>query len=121
MIKKQILIVDGDITHSERLKRKLEEEQYNVDAVYHGYEAFMVLKSKWVDLIICSIRLQGVMNGIQLLQELKKHHDYQKIPVIVQSSKVNLEEAVKNLGADLFISKPYDINDLIKQIKLFFK
>ena len=31
MVKKQILIVDGDITHSERLKRNLENEKYNVD------------------------------------------------------------------------------------------
>jgi len=118
MVKKQILIVDGDITHSERLKRNLENEQYNVDAVYHGNEALMVLKRKWVDLIISSITLQGAMNGIQLLQELKEHQDYKKIPVIVQTSKVNMEETINQLGAELFVSKPYQMTDFIKQVEI---
>ncbi len=118
MVKKQILIVDGDITHSERLKRNLENEQYNVDAVYHGNEALMVLKRKWVDLIISSITLQGAMNGIQLLQELKEHRDYKKIPVIVQTSKANMEETINQLGAELFVSKPYQMTDFIKQVEI---
>lgn len=120
MVKKQILIVDGDITHSERLKRNLENEKYNVDAVYHGNEALMVLKRKWVDLIISSITLQGGMNGIQLLRELKEHKDYKKIPIILQTSKINMEETAKNLGAKLFIVKPYNMNEFIKQIKEYF-
>jgi two-component system, chemotaxis family, sensor histidine kinase and response regulator PixL len=118
MVKKQILIVDGDITHSERLKRNLENEQYNVDAVYQGNEALMVLKRKWVDLIISSITLQGAMNGIQLLQELKEHQDFKKIPVIVQTSKANMEETINQLGAELFVSKPYQMNDFIKQVEI---
>jgi len=109
MVKKQILIVDGDITH--------ENEQYNVDAVYQGNEALMVLKRKWVDLIISSINLQGGMNGIQFLQELKKHKDYKEIPVIVQTSKVNMEETAKFLGAKLFVTKPYQMADFIKQVQ----
>ncbi len=117
MVKKQILIVDGDITLSERLKRNLENEKYNVDAVYHGSEALMVLKRKWVDLIISSITLQGGMNGIQLLQELKEHKDYKKIPIILQTSKVNMEETAKYLGVKLFVTKPYQMSDFIKQVQ----
>src|SRR6056297_1040405 len=118
MVKKQILIVEGDITHSERLKGNLENKKYNVDAVYHGNEALMVLKRKWVDLIISSITLQGEMNGIQLLQELKEHQDYKKIPVIVQTSKDNMKEKINQLGAELFVSKPYQITDFIKQVEI---
>ncbi len=117
MVKKQILIVDGDITLSERLKRNLENEKYNVDAVYHGSEALMVLKRKWVDLIISSITLQGGMNGIQLLQELKEHKDCKKIPIILQTSKVNMKETAKYLGVKLFVTKPYQMSDFIKQVQ----
>jgi len=87
MVKKQILIVGGDITYSERLKQNLEAEKFIVDVVYHGNDAIMILKRKWVDLIISSINLQGGMNGIQLLQEIKQHKDFQKIPVIIQTSR----------------------------------
>lgn len=117
MVKRQILIVEGDIIHSERLKRNLEAENYNVDVVYNGIDAIMTLKSKWVDLIISSITLQGSMNGIQLLQEIKKHKDFSNIPVIIQTSKVNLEQNIYDIGTTLFVAKPYDINDFIKKIK----
>ena len=117
MDKKQILIVEGDIEQAEQLKNNLETEEFNVDVVYQGDEAIMALKRKWVDLIISSITLQGGMNGIQLLQEIKQYKDFKKIPVIVLTSKVNMEEIVKNLGIDLFVAKPYNTTDFIKQIK----
>src|SRR5690554_2226281 len=121
MVKKHILIVDGDITHSERLKRNLETADFIVEAVYKGNDALMLLKKQWVDLIILSITLQGIMNGIQLLQELKENEEYQQIPVIVQSSKVNMEEIVKNIVATMFITKPYNIAHLLKQVKKIFQ
>jgi len=61
--------------------------------------------------------LQGIMNGIQLLQELKENEEYQKIPVIVQTSKINMDKIAKNLGASLFVTKPFEINDFIKKVK----
>jgi len=57
------------------------------------------------------------MNGIHFLQEIKKNKELQNIPVIVQTSKVNMEENIKGLGVNLFITKPYDMEDLIKKIK----
>lgn len=121
MVKKHILIVDGDITHSERLKRNLETADFIVEAVYKGNDALMLLKKQWVDLIILSITLQGITNGIQLLQELKENEEYQQIPVIVQSNKVNMEEITKNIGATMFITKPYNIADFLKQVKEIFQ
>jgi len=49
------------------------------------------------------------MNGIHFLQEIKKNKELQNIPVIVQTSKVNMEENIKGLGVNLFITKPYDM------------
>jgi DNA-binding NtrC family response regulator len=121
MIKKHILIVDGDITHSERLKRNLESANYIVKAVYQGNDALMTLKRQWIDLIISSITLQGTMNGIQLLQELKEHKDYKVIPVILQTSKINMGKIARNLGAVLFITKPYDIKEFLKQVEEIFQ
>jgi two-component system response regulator (stage 0 sporulation protein F) len=121
MVKKHILIVDGDITHSERLKRNLETAHYIVKAVYRGNDALIILKRHWVDLIILSITLQGTMNGIHLLQELKEHKDYKAIPVIVQTSKISMEKIAKNLGAALFITKPYDIKEFLKQVEEIFQ
>jgi len=117
MVKKQILLVEGDITHAERLKQNLEVENYNVDIVHKGNEAISTLKRKWIDLIISSINLQGGMNGIQLVQELKEDKDFKKIPVIIQTNKINMKEALDNLGIKFFLPKPYEIDELKNQIK----
>ena len=117
MAKKQILLVEGDIANAERLKQNLEAEEYNVDVVYQGQEAIMLLNRKWVDLIISSITLQDGMNGIQFLQEIKNHQDFKKIPVIIQTGKVNMEKMVSHMGIKLFVAKPYNMPDFIQKIK----
>ncbi len=117
MVKKHILIVDGDILKSERLKRNLELENFIVDVVHYGNDALTTLERKWVDLIISSITLQGTMNGIQLLQEIKKNKELSNIPVIIMTSKINLEKNVYDIGATLFVEKPYNVIEIIKKIK----
>lgn len=121
MSKKQILLVDGDVMLAERLKSNLELENYIVDLAYRGSDALTILKRKWVDLIISSITLQGNMNGIQLLQDIIKNEDFNKIPVIIISSKINLEKTAYDIGAKLFVTKPYDTLELIKNIKDVFQ
>lgn len=120
MAKKHILIVDGDILKAERLKRNLEIEDYSVDVVHYGHEALVVLGRKWVDLVISSITLQGAMNGIQLLQEIKKNKELDETPIIIMSSKINLEKSIYDIGATLFVEKPYDVVEIIKKIKEIF-
>ena len=117
MAKKHILIVDGDILKAERLKRNLELENFIVDVVHYGHEALATLERKWVDLVISSITLQGTMNGIQLLQEIKKNKELIETPIIIMSSKVNLEKNIYDIGATLFVEKPYDIVEIIQKIK----
>ena len=120
MAKKHILIVDGDILKAERLKRNLELENFIVDVVHYGNEALTVLERKWVDLVISSITLQGTMNGIQLLQEIKKSKELAETPIIVMTSKINLEKSIYDIGATLFVEKPYDVIEIIQKIKDIF-
>jgi len=117
MAKKHILIVDGDILKAERLKRNLELENFIVDVVHYGHEALTILERKWVDLVISSITLQGTMNGIQLLQEIKKNKELAETPIIIMSSKINLEKNIYDIGATLFVEKPYDVIEIIQKIK----
>ncbi|MFW6148401.1 MAG: response regulator [Atribacterota bacterium] len=121
MVKKHILIVDGDITHSEMLKRNLETANYTVETVYQGNDALLVLRRKWIDLVILSVTLQGIMSGMQLLQELKEHKDYKTIPVIMQTSKINMGKIAKKLGVNLFVTKPYDIDEFLPQVEKIFQ
>jgi CheY-like chemotaxis protein len=96
--------------------------------VYNGDEAFEHLFDKnrvRPDLIMLDLNLPG-MNGIEILQVLKKDPSTEKIPVIVfsTSSSENDISACYKLKANTYITKPLDLNeffDVFKSIDEFLK
>lgn len=117
MKRERILIVDSDINLLEVLKARLEAMGYLVDCVRSGSEALDVLETRWVDLIVLAIILQGGMNGYHLFKEIKNRKRLSKIPVIVQSSKSGMKKTFERMGADAFYIKPYSINVILLRIK----
>ncbi len=117
---KKILIVDGDVAFAEMLKMRLEDADYIVDCVSNGKEAMDILKSRWVDLIVIAIILQGGMNGYYLFKEIKRKRELSKIPIIVGSNKALMKDAFEAMGVERFLIKPYSINLFLKEIKGIF-
>ena len=120
MSSKKILIVDGDVAFAEILKMRLEDRGYVVDCTSRGKEALDILKTRWVDLIVIAIVLQGAMNGYYLFNEIKKKKDLSGIPILVGSNKASMKKTFESMGADIFLTKPYSINIFLKKIKNIF-
>ena len=68
-----------------------------------------------VDLIIMDMLLSG-LNGLDICADLKNDNETKHIPVIMISAHPNAREACLNAGADDFISKPFDMQDMVKKI-----
>ncbi len=117
MAQERILIVDGDISFSTIFKARLEAMGYLVDYVSTGSEASEILKTKWIDLIVLSVILQGSMNGYQLFKEIKARRKYKNIPVIVESGKPAMKRMFENMGVETFFAKPCSIDALLREIK----
>jgi DNA-binding response OmpR family regulator len=117
MAQERILVVDGDLELSSLLKSRLEAMDYLVDCARNGNEALEMLKSEWVDLILMDVVLKGGINGFQLFKKIKKKKEYSQIPVIVQSSKVDMKKTFELLGAESFFIKPYAVEVLLDEIK----
>ena len=117
MKRERILIVDGDINLLEVLKARLEAMGYLADCARSGNEALDVLETRWVDLIILAIILQGGMNGYHLFKEIKNRKRLSKIPIIVQSSKSGMERTFETMGAHDFLVKPYSVNMFLLRIR----
>lgn len=117
MVQERILIVDGDITLSEVLKARLETMGCVVDCARSGSEALDVLETKWIDLIVLAIVLQGGMNGYKLFKEIKKRKRLSKIPIVVQTSKTAMKETFEMMGAETFLIKPYSVDLFLNEIK----
>lgn len=106
-----IAIVDDDIHISDMLTEVLTREHYNVIRAYSGTEALYLLSENRPDLILLDLMLPG-LSGEEVLPHIEN------IPVIVLSAKIDVQDKVSLLlgGAADYMTKPFDINELLARI-----
>lgn len=110
-----ILVVDDnkDIVYS--LSELLKYEGYQVVKAYDGMEALEQLESNHIDLILLDVMMPK-LNGLSALMKIRENY---KIPAIILSAKTEESDKVSGLilGADDYISKPYNPAELIARVK----
>ncbi len=113
----RILAVDDDIDILEVLQFILEDSGYEVETLSDGHYLLDTIRKKTPDLILLDVML-GSMDGRELCKEVKKQDSTHDIPVILISASHNISNAMNQVGApNDFISKPFDINNLLAKIK----
>lgn len=113
---KQILIVDDDVSIGDMLEEILTKEGYGVSRAYSGTEALLLLPLSRPDLVLLDLMLPG-LNGEEVLPKISG------IPVIVLSAKVDVDNKVDVLlnGAADYMTKPFDIKELLARIVVQFR
>ncbi len=103
-----ILIVEDDGFNQELAAAIFEEyKDITVFKADNGKEAFKVLEKTSIDIILLDLVMPS-MNGFETLEILKKSDEYASIPVIIVTSEENERKTTYKLGANDFISKPYN-------------
>lgn len=115
---KTILIVEDDKDINEMLQKVLSQNGYNTKSSYSGTEALLIHNNK-IDLIILDLMLPG-KSGEEIIKDLKQIHN---VPIIVTSaiSEINKKIYLFNLGADDYVTKPFNNEELIARIKVHLK
>ncbi|HSD05891.1 response regulator [Flavobacterium sp.] len=116
----KVLLVEDDILLIKTLEFVLKKEKYQVTACNNGLSAIEKIPVVVPDLIITDIMLP-LHSGLEIIAFTKKL--YKNIPIIVISSLEEEEAKVIesfNLGADDFISKPFNPNELLIRVKRLF-
>jgi YesN/AraC family two-component response regulator len=110
----KILVVEDDLILSENLSSILEIEGFQVYSASNGLDALKLIKSKRVALILSDISMP-VMDGIELLKNIKSNKNYTHIPFIFLTAKTALEDKLMalDLMADDFITKPFVAQEII--------
>jgi len=112
----RILVVDDDESIRKTLATILEEKGYSVDTAKNGKETIKKSKEKFYNLALIDIRLPD-MEGTKLLTAMKNNTPKMiKIIVTGYPSLQNAIEAV-NKGADAYIIKPFNVDDVLNTIK----
>lgn len=111
MIKK-VLVVDDDESILDAIALILEEEGYLVETTLKGEEIYEIIKTFQPDLILIDVLLSG-RDGRDICKIIKKDPLMKRIPVILISAHPHAEKSVSECGADGFLAKPFDTQDLL--------
>ncbi|NIS17904.1 MAG: response regulator [candidate division Zixibacteria bacterium] len=112
----KLLICDDEIKFLDSIAERLELRGFDVTKATSGNEAVEAARTGGFDLAILDLKMPG-MNGIEVLEILKKEHRY--LEVIILTGHGSIDSAVEStkLGAFSYLSKPYDLDDLLKSLK----
>lgn len=111
----RILVVDDDSGIGEMLKTLLE---------FYGYEVFVTEKPQKtqelilqhdIDLVLLDMLISGV-NGTDVCADLRENPETRKTPVLMMSALHNAGPKCREAGANDFIAKPFEMEDLIEKI-----
>lgn len=111
---KNILVIDDDDAISEALKVMLETTGYAVTISRTGQIVYS-LKKDFPDLILLDIWLSGV-DGRDVLAAIRRHEKLKSIPVIMISANNDAEQIAQEASADDFLSKPFEMKDLLEKV-----
>jgi DNA-binding NtrC family response regulator len=111
-----ILIVDDDLKLCKALKEELTEVGYDAESVNNGLAALRFVQNKPVDLILLDLKMPG-MDGFDVLNELNSRKTKSKVIVLTAYADVKSAIDSAKLGASDFISKPYDLDELLITIR----
>jgi len=111
----KILVCDDDKNICELLRIYLVKEGYSVLTAYDGQEAVECFKQNKVDLVLLDIMMPK-LDGWQVCKEIRKTS---QVPIIMISAKGDTFDKVLGLelGADDYISKPFDTKETVARIK----
>ncbi|HVT01309.1 MAG TPA: response regulator transcription factor [Patescibacteria group bacterium] len=111
----KILVVEDDSALQEYLKDLLNDAGFTVEIAEDGALALSLIKKSKPNLVILDLGLPKV-SGEAVCAEIKKK--YAEIPVIILTAKGQTEDVIHglNLGADDYLAKPFDGNELIARI-----
>ena len=110
-----ILVCDDEKEIVEAISIYLEGEGYKILKAYDGLEALEILDKQRVDLVIIDVMMPG-LDGIHTTLKIREKLD---VPVIILSAKSEDTDKILglNIGADDYISKPFNPLELVARVK----
>lgn len=116
-----ILLVEDDERFSQRLKRNLELEDYQVTTALDGQQALSLLEKRSFDLVLTDLKMPG-MDGLDLLRTMKSGERMgvdPEVPVLVLTSVKSINSAVQamRLGAEDYVTKDCERDEILLRIR----
>lgn len=117
-----IYSIEDDHEISDLIRLALKKSDYDVRCFDDGESFLKMFEIKKPNLILLDLMLPGIQ-GNEVLKEIRKDTNNDKIPIIILSAKSLLEDRIKGLnnGADDYVVKPFNIKELISRINVHYR
>ncbi|GAB1543535.1 response regulator [Scytonema sp. NUACC21] len=109
---------DVQLLFQQKFRRESRQNQIQLYFAFSGEEALENLQNsltKCLSLILADINMPG-MNGLELLKIIKERFPHLKVFIITAYDNDNYSKIARNLGADDYITKPIEFNQLKEKI-----
>ncbi len=116
--KEKILIVDDTVDTVELLTKRLRADGYDTSAAYDGEEALRKVKEYAPDLVILDIMMPKI-NGYEVCQRLNRFTNRKDFRILMLTAKSKVSDKVRGLdiGADSYLTKPFDYRELAAMVR----
>ena len=118
-MKPKILIIDDEIHIVELIRFNLETSGYEVDIAYDGLDGYLKIKENAPQLVLLDWMLPNI-SGIDMLKKIRNDKSLSDIPVIMLTAKNMESDKIEGLelGADDYITKPFEIREVLARIQV---
>lgn len=115
---KRVLIVDDEQDIVETIQFVLEAQGYECICAYDGEVGLKRAKDNTPDLIVLDVMMPNI-NGYKISRLLKFDAKYKNIPILMLTARSQKEDKLigEETGADIYMTKPFDIEELVNNVK----
>src|SRR4051812_35192867 len=119
MIMKKILIIEDEVNLSDFIRLELEYEKYEVFVAFEGRDGLAKALDEEIDLILLDLMLPG-LNGIEVCRRIRSSKN---TPIIMITARDSVLDKISGLdsGADDYITKPFQIEELLARMRALFR
>jgi two-component system OmpR family response regulator len=111
-----ILVVDDDPVIRHLLEQRLKKENYRVQVAEDGYVAEKMLRDQSYDIVLTDLMMPGDIGGIEVLEIAKQINSQIEVVLITAHSSVDTAVAAMKKGANDYLEKPINFDELFLRI-----
>lgn len=119
---KKVLIIEDSAVTASMLASRIQSAGYEVLAADDGEKGLAIMRQEHPDLVVLDIRLPGI-DGFEVGRIAKSDQFLKNIPIVAVTTATKEEDKrkAKDIGIDSYITKPYDGQELLVEIKRLLK
>lgn len=113
---KGILVVDDQQGIRLLLKEVFKKEGYTIHLAANGLDALTIVEQESVSCVLLDMKIPG-MDGLEILKKIKEQKSHLPVFMMTAFGEQDLMDRAKELGAERFFTKPFNIFDIRNEVK----